>query len=490
MAKQFGDTNQGSSSTASGAAGSFATARFSDVIAHMREFGAWLASFDVSALTSTELNQLVTVLSGVESQTGLCRANVLAHIKQLGGDPIGTQKAQAKTSHAASKKNADTSAALIDMPNVKDKMADGAGMSPSKAALLAGAAKKTSADDVNNDPTLLDKVERQDEDKAKQTIDTWIRSKQSNHKRRSQRQKNIDERQFLMFLKDGKVHLHGNLPANVTNTARFRRWEAEKSRLWRLDGGREHAHKSIRSDEQRGADAYANIQDGIDGQVGGLRDHANWCTDVDNKPPPATPAPENSSTSPDNVEQTNRSNPSTPAESASPTTNRPTPSSTPPVPARSQIVIVARAETLDADDPDVLADIIGGGPLLKSELERHMCNSDLYGMLFDPTGKNPLWEGRKVRTCTAAQWRALLARDGGCVLTGVDPAHCEAHHAIPANAPSRGPTNIDNLVMVSVSIHHWLHDNKLTIYQEPDNTWNTRPATPEEIAPRGRRSRE
>ena len=110
-------------------------------------------------------------------------------------------------------------------------------------------------------------------------------------------------------------------------------------------------------------------------------------------------------------------------------------------------------------------------------------------MLFDPTGEQPLWAGRAIRGCTDTQWRALLVRDGECVLTGADPTHCEAHHLLPYEAPGKGRTDITNLAMVSVTVHHWLHDSKLTLYQESDGTWATRPALHHEIAPRGRRAK-
>ena len=452
-----------------------------------RQFGSWVASFDVSHLSGRELHDLLAVIGGTESQLAVCRSNVLAQIKLQGGDPIDSQKKSSKSSHSSSKKNADTSNALEKLPNVKEKMADGAGMSSNKAALLAGAAKKTSLDDVNDDPTLLDKVERQDEDKAKQTIDKWVRDRQSHSSRKSQRQKNIDERQFWMFIKDGMVHSHGKAPADVRNMARYRRWQAEKSRLWRLDGGRDSAHRSVRSDEQRGADAYDNMLDGIDGQVGGLRDRADWCADVDNSPEAdasasaqseSAPGSAPNSTSSDDSEATGApvvthrsSPPATPAPPPATPSAPPAPASSqchsgaPRAPARTQIVVVVKAENdaLDIDDPEALADIVGGGPLLRSELDRHKCNAEIYGMLFDHTGKNPLWAGRAIRYCTDAQWRALLVRDGGCVLTDADPTQCEAHHMTPYEAPAKGRSDITNLVMVSVSVHHWLHDNHLTI---------------------------
>lgn len=393
-------------------------------------------------------------------------------------------------------------------------------MSPGKANLLARAAKKTSSDAVDSDDTLIARVERQDEDRAKKTIDTWVRSRQSNAARKTQRQKNIDSREFAMFLRDGMLESHGKLPTTPENMALFRRFQEEKSRLWRLDGGRDSAHLSVRSDEQRAADAYRNVIDNIDGIAGGLRDRADWCADVERQPSPERggttaassterPEPAASRASPTSLFPVPTSTRVAPADDAGPLPNRgdapdapfrPPPAPPPPPQSgrpcncnrrsatRSQIVVVATAESLTGDNPDHLAEIIGGGPLLVSELERLRCNSDIYGMLFDPAGEQPLWAGRAVRGCTDAQWRALLVRDGGCVLTGADPSHCEAHHLLPYEAPAKGRTDITNLAMVSVAVHHWLHDNRLTLYQEPDGSWATRPALAHEIAPRGRRS--
>jgi hypothetical protein len=63
--------------------------------------------------------------------------------------------------------------------------------------------------------------------------------------------------------------------------------------------------------------------------------------------------------------------------------------------------------------------------------------------------------GRSRRIATAAQRRALAARDRGCVFPGCDhpPDWCEAHHVIPWE--SGGRTDLDNLALLCD--HH--HDN-------------------------------
>ena len=69
----------------------------------------------------------------------------------------------------------------------------------------------------------------------------------------------------------------------------------------------------------------------------------------------------------------------------------------------------------------------------------------------------PLYEAVAARAPTAAQRRALIARDGACVGCGAPPGDCEAHHIIPWLCG--GPTKIDNLVLVCWSCHDKIHDH-------------------------------
>lgn len=143
------------------------------------------------------------------------------------------------------------------------------------------------------------------------------------------------------------------------------------------------------------------------------------------------------------------------------TGNRPESSAKGGPPAvRNQMLIVAQA--------DGTGEIPGVGPLPKSEIARLMCISDLYGLIFD-TGGQPLWHGQKVQLATNDQWRALIARDGGCIACGADPSRCQAHHIIWRR--SHGPTDIDNLVLVCTHHHHLIHDNGWQLIAGGDGRW-------------------
>ncbi|NNE73279.1 MAG: HNH endonuclease, partial [Acidimicrobiales bacterium] len=138
--------------------------------------------------------------------------------------------------------------------------------------------------------------------------------------------------------------------------------------------------------------------------------------------------------------------------------------------------------TLDPDTGEVSrAELAGGGPLPQSVLDRIMCNADIIAAAFDQTGEI-LWQGRKVRTTTAAQYKALIARDGGCVLCGAHYLLCEAHHLLPWNAPDKGKTNVDEMALLCQSCHHYVHDNNLTLVRAG-------PAPPGERKPTNNRAK-
>ena len=125
----------------------------------------------------------------------------------------------------------------------------------------------------------------------------------------------------------------------------------------------------------------------------------------------------------------------------------------------------------------------GVGPIPASIFERYYCNADLIGVLFDGDGQ-PLWHGHKVRAATRAQVNALVVRDGGCVLCRAPHTGCQAHHLLPVGAPSKGPTDIDNLALVCQSCHTMIHETTQTLFQNTSGVWKLRDATPEEIPPR------
>ena len=89
-------------------------------------------------------------------------------------------------------------------------------------------------------------------------------------------------------------------------------------------------------------------------------------------------------------------------------------------------------------------------------LRRIACDARIARVITDGRSQ-PLDVGRAIRTVTAAQWRALVARDGGCTHPGCDrpPGWCEAHHI--EHWADGGTTTLDNLKLYCDRHHRDAH---------------------------------
>ena len=138
---------------------------------------------------------------------------------------------------------------------------------------------------------------------------------------------------------------------------------------------------------------------------------------------------------------------------------------------KAQLCIVMDLEYLATDGERGRCEIPGVGALARSELERLGCDADIYGIIFDGRGV-PLHHGRRTRTVSPQQWRALVARDRGCVICGAAPSLCQAHHV--RYWMLGGRTDIDNLALVCHQHHRWIHDNRITLRWGSDG-WRAPP---------------
>jgi hypothetical protein len=96
------------------------------------------------------------------------------------------------------------------------------------------------------------------------------------------------------------------------------------------------------------------------------------------------------------------------------------------------------------------------GVLSKPWLQRFLCDAILEAVMIGRDGQI-LNLGRSVRTATKHQRRALIARDGGCVIPGCHApgAWCDAHHATWWS--KGGATDLNNLALLCGRHHGDVH---------------------------------
>ena len=127
----------------------------------------------------------------------------------------------------------------------------------------------------------------------------------------------------------------------------------------------------------------------------------------------------------------------------------------PPGRARPLLSVVADLDSLQGRIGR-LCELEGSGTISGDEARRWACDTDLVRVIT--RGRSEILDlGRRSRTVTTAQRRALVLRDGGCAFPGCDrpPEWCDAHHIV--HWLDGGPTDLDNLVLLCRRHHRLLH---------------------------------
>ncbi len=124
---------------------------------------------------------------------------------------------------------------------------------------------------------------------------------------------------------------------------------------------------------------------------------------------------------------------------------------------RPQVMVVFTAEQFAAAQrmPELTSGVLGDSGQAASGRELHSLTTDceLFRVVLDAKGA-PIEVSTTVRTVPIGLWRALLARDGGCVWEGCDaPASwCDVAHGDRAFATG-GRLSVDNALLLCRSHH-------------------------------------
>ena len=380
----------------------------------------------VETAPTGELRRTLGLAKSLRSRVELLEtkaASVVAQRECHGDGGAGLLNQVGGRSRSEAARNVRAEAELAELPEARTAVSEGE-ISLANAAKLAQTARKTSPDAVQGDADLVQMAKTLPEDEFAQAAQRWTIQHQSADDLAAQHRRNRRNRNVRFWNgEDGSVQMRGSFDAEMG--ARI------QQRL------RQQAEQLRQADRRRQAQSRASE---------------------------AAPDGRDSGTVPDKAVRTRDQRMAdaldallaTSAESNAETEPVFDPRPTSPAGSKTAEIIVRADLAALSDAPGGIAEICGVGPIPPSTLGRLACNSDLWVEIFGDE-LTPLYETVASRAPTAAQRRALIARDGACVGCGEPPGECEAHHITPCQRG--GKTRLDNLVLACWRCHDLIHDH-------------------------------
>ena len=369
-----------------------------------------------------------------------------------GGAGVLYQIAAVPRSEAA--RNVRTAAELEQLPDAQSALAEGE-MCMANAARLARAARDTSPDAVQDDAEFVNLAKTLPPDEFAQASQRWTAQHQDAADLAERHRRNRRNRSVRFWNgDDGTVQMRGAFDAEMGARIQARiRDEAERlrqadRRLLR-NGTAANPHGAALQDTAR--DVVAGDGVAPDGAArdsspgdGAVRNRDQRMADALDRILADAPA---GRTAADDTGPEDATSRDTASGDRTDSEGHKAPS--------TQIIVRADLASL-LDCHGGIGEIAGAGLLPAGVVDRLSCNADVSVVLFGDQ-LTPLYEAVASRAPTAAQRRALIARDGACIGCGAPPGDCEAHHIIPWKRG--GPTKIGNLVLVCWSCHDRIHDH-------------------------------
>ena len=467
----------------------------------------------VDTASSDQLRRTLSLSKQLRSRVELLEtkaAALVARREDHGDGGAGLLSEHSGLSRSDAARNVRTGAELAAIPDADAGVAAGQ-ISLANAARLARAARKTSSDAVQHDPGLIGLAKTLPADEFAHAARRWEAQNQHGDDLAAQHRRNRRNRHVRFWNgEDGSVQMRGSFDAETGARIQQRlRRQAEQHRQAdrqrqaqnrnraaggdnsngsKGDGGTAERTTEQRTTDQRMADALDALLAAGTAAQQAVRTPAAQAGPADQQPhtsPESLPATDASAAGRDEPasRQPCTNPPPQPDLLRPPGTENPRPgrdgvtehgeaegtdrsepalSGVPPPlspvgrkSAAAEIVVRADLAAV-AGQPGGFAEICGVGPIPPSTLARLTCNSDVWVEIFGDT-LTPLFEAVASRAPTAAQRRALIARDGACIGCGTPPGDCEAHHVIPWKCG--GKTRVDNLVLVCWSCHDRIHDH-------------------------------
>ena len=418
---------------------------------------------DADQASTGDLRRVLGVAKQLRSRVELLEtkaASIVAERERHGDGGAGLLNQVVGVSRSEAARNVRTESELVEIPAARDGV-DAGEITLANASRLATAARKTSPQAVQGDSELVEMAKALPPDEFAQAAQRWTIQHQSADDLAAQHRRNRRNRQVRFWNgDDGSVQMRGSFDAEMG--ARIQQRLSKQAELLRqADRRRQRDRKQgvsaddpVRTVDQRMADALdglvvSAISAAAPATLGASSDKPEDSLAAGTSSVDATPPGDTAAISPCRAVTT-------------------------------EIIVRADLGAL-LGEAGAIAEIPGYGPLPPSVLGRLACNADLSVVFFGDK-LTPLWETTPSRAPTAAQRRALIARDGACIGCGTPPGECEAHHVIPWIRG--GKTRIDNLVLVCWSCHDKIHDHNWRVVKRghryrllpPDAAHPTNPA--------------
>ena len=429
----------------------------------------------VEAASTGELRRTLGMAKKLRSRVELLEtraASLVAQRERHGDGGAGLLNQVGGRSRSEAARNVRLETELAELPAARTGVSEGE-ISLTNAAKLAQAARKTTPDAVQGDADLVQLAKTLPPDEFAQAAQRWTIRHQSADDLAAQHRRNRRNRHVRFWNgEDGSVQMRGSFDAEMGARIQQRlRQQAEQLRQAdrrRQTQSQPPAAAANRAEEHGGCDDA----DTMPNQAVRTRDQ-RMADALDALLAAATrPQSTEAPTAPDQQRSDATALGSTGRADAA---RRPEPASsaarTPSIGGKTAAIdaaqtlpaggkpaeIIVRADLAAlTGEPGGIAEICGVGPIPPSTVGRLACNSDVWIEIFGDT-LTPLYETVASRAPTAAQRRALIARDGACIGCGEPPGECEAHHVTPCQRG--GKTRLDNLVLVCWHCHDLIHDH-------------------------------
>ena len=456
--------------------------------------------------SAADLRRDLETSKAIESKLAAYQARAaatLAALERHGDGGAGVLRHATGVSRRQAESQVRTARVLEDMPTVREALEEGR-VSFANAARLAQAAEGTESGAVDADACLLAKAESMTDDQFAREARRWTAGRQPDDGEADYQRRRARRWLRLWDGDDGMTQLRGELDP-VTGERIRNRLEAEARRLRTTDAGAGAGGGGGGGGNRTFPQAMADALDGLTATgstVGHPTVEGNPDSNGSNDAPTASSTRTNSDSSggsrgttsgtPGEGEPGSNSGmrgnggAGDPAGEGEPGSNGASRGNCGASSGSSRgtrgrrtsggggdtcscgrrkssvgpIADIAVVSHVDSGTGQLVSQLATGEPLPPSVLDLLSCNAALTGVLYDTAG-TPLWRGTTKRTATAAQLRALIARDGGCIGCHIHPALCQAHHIRPVS--QGGPTTIANMALLCWNCHNKVHHNQWAV---------------------------